>query len=216
MADGRLNAWRRLFRRALFIIDAANADQPSRLPWSFGGGTVLMLQYRHRVSRDIDIFVADPQWLGHLSPRLNDRAASITADYVEQANFVKLTFDDGEVDFIAAPALTSNPTRRQRIEGRNLHVERPAEIIAKKVFHRAAAFKARDYLDLAVVIRRDRRSLAGATSILRDRRSDLTNRIRTLDAALREDFAALEVLDGACSYDETVETVTAYLRDLGR
>lgn len=90
MADGRLNVWRGLFRRALAIIDAANADQPLRLPWSFGGGTVLMLQYRHRVSRDVDIFLADPQWLGHLSPRLNDKASALTSDYVEQANFVKL------------------------------------------------------------------------------------------------------------------------------
>ena len=25
--------------------------------WTFGGGTVLMLRYRHRFSKDVDIFV---------------------------------------------------------------------------------------------------------------------------------------------------------------
>lgn len=27
--------------------------------WTFGGGTVLMLHHRHRVSKDIDVFVPD-------------------------------------------------------------------------------------------------------------------------------------------------------------
>jgi len=51
--------------------------------WSFGGGTVLMRQYRHRFSKDIDIFVPDPQILPYLSPRLNETAESMTSDYQE-------------------------------------------------------------------------------------------------------------------------------------
>jgi len=57
--------------------------------WSFGGGTVLMRRYRHRVSKDVDIFVPDPQYLGYLSPRLNDAADSLTSKYLETANSVK-------------------------------------------------------------------------------------------------------------------------------
>jgi hypothetical protein len=31
--------------------------------WTFGGGTVLMLRHKHRISRDVEIFVPDPQYL---------------------------------------------------------------------------------------------------------------------------------------------------------
>ncbi|CCV09576.1 hypothetical protein MESS2_p70010 [Mesorhizobium metallidurans STM 2683] len=31
--------------------------------WSFGGGTAMMIQIGHRKSRDIDIFLDDPQLL---------------------------------------------------------------------------------------------------------------------------------------------------------
>lgn len=47
-------------------------------------GELLMLRYRHRFSRDIDLFVPDPQYLGFVTPRLSEAAESITSDYVEQ------------------------------------------------------------------------------------------------------------------------------------
>jgi hypothetical protein len=53
--------------------------------WTLGGGTVLMFRYRHRVSKDIDIFVPDPQYLGYVTPRLSDVAAEMTDDYTEMA-----------------------------------------------------------------------------------------------------------------------------------
>lgn len=59
MAEERLEAWKVLFRRALEIIDAVPAGTRYD-DWSFGGGTVLMRRFRHRVSRDVDIFVPDP------------------------------------------------------------------------------------------------------------------------------------------------------------
>jgi hypothetical protein len=216
MVDERLNAWRGLFRRALKIIAAAtsNAGQPP--PWSFGGGTVLMLRYRHRVSRDIDIFLDDPQWLGYLSPRLNDHAAALTGDYVEQSNFVKLTFAEGEIDFIVAQSLTRIPTRRQRVERHMVRVEQPAEIIAKKVFHRSESFKARDILDFAAAVERDRRALAAARDILRARRRAILRRIARHERALREDFAALDVLNDYWNFDQSVATVTSFLRALDR
>ncbi|MFT4197921.1 MAG: nucleotidyl transferase AbiEii/AbiGii toxin family protein [Pseudoxanthomonas sp.] len=74
--------------------------------WTLGGGTVLMFRYHHRLSKDIDIFVPDPQYFGFVSPRLSDVAAGLTSDYTEQAGtFVKLQFEEGEVDFVASPNL---------------------------------------------------------------------------------------------------------------
>lgn len=44
-----------------------------------------MLRYGHRFSKDIDIFVPDPQSLGFVTPWLSEVAESITMDYVEAA-----------------------------------------------------------------------------------------------------------------------------------
>jgi hypothetical protein len=54
-----------------------------------------MLRYQHRRSKDIDIFVPDPQYLGYVSPRLSDVAEAIATDYVEAANSVKLIRAEG-------------------------------------------------------------------------------------------------------------------------
>ena len=75
MAEDRLKAWETLFGRALEIIDSVAASGTRFDDWSFGGGTALMRRFRHRLSKDVDIFVPDPQFLGYMSPRLNDTAA---------------------------------------------------------------------------------------------------------------------------------------------
>ena len=100
-------AWQALLPRALTLIDEIRAhggiDDPF---WTLGGGTVLMFRHRHRLSKDIDIFVPDPQYLGFVTPRLNNVAADMTADYTEQPSaWVKLQFEEGEVDFVASPNL---------------------------------------------------------------------------------------------------------------
>jgi hypothetical protein len=80
-------------------------------PIRFGrwGGTVLMFRYHHRKSKDIDIFVPDPQYLGYVTPRLSDLAMEIASDYVEAAGYVKLIRTEGEIDFVASPNLTRQP-----------------------------------------------------------------------------------------------------------
>src|SRR5438552_13558 len=80
MVEDRMRAWETLFRRASSLIDSAGQSFER---WSFGGGTVLMRRHLHRFSKDIDIFVPDPQYLGYVSPRLNDVAAKMTSDYIE-------------------------------------------------------------------------------------------------------------------------------------
>lgn len=47
-------------------------------------------------SKDIDIFLHDPQYLTMLSPKLNDTAESIASDYTEMSNFIKITTPEGE------------------------------------------------------------------------------------------------------------------------
>ena len=102
MAENRLKTWETLFQRALILIDSVSASGTKLENWSFGGGTVLMRRHRHRVSKDIDIFIPEPQYLGYLNPRLSTDAELLTTHYDEQANFVKLYFPEGEIDFVAS------------------------------------------------------------------------------------------------------------------
>jgi predicted nucleotidyltransferase component of viral defense system len=207
MAQGRLKIWEKLFERALVLIDSVSAAGVTLDDWSFGGGTVLMRRHRHRVSKDIDIFVPDPQYLGHLSPRLNTRAESLTERYIEQSGSLKLIFPEGEIDFVASGPLTQHPTVGETLFGREVQVETSAEIVAKKVWHRGPEFTARDIFDLAMVTEKEPAALQQIKSILRDRRDVVLQRIAAHDEGLRESFAALEVLDYRRSYDECVALV---------
>lgn len=65
-----MEALRSLIRRAVARLRAIGLDNRD---WTWGGGTVLMLRYRHRQSRDVDIFVNDVR----ISPTC--RRASMTA-----------------------------------------------------------------------------------------------------------------------------------------
>jgi len=207
VADDRLKIWESLFQRALELIDSTSAAGVKMRNWSFGGGTVLMRRHRHRFSKDVDIFVPDPQYLGYLTPRLNDVADRMTSDYVEDGNSLKLRFPEGEIDFVASSALTPNPTTIESLYGRDVQVETSAEIVAKKVWHRGQRFTARDIFDLAMVCEYEPSALKTIQPILRDRREVVLNRIAGHEAALREDFAALEVLDYRRSFDECVDRV---------
>lgn len=76
----RPGPWRNLFRRAMQLMDHLESvtENPQ---WTFGGGTVLMLRLNHRHSKDIDLFVPDPQYLGYVNPRISDVAEAIAGDY---------------------------------------------------------------------------------------------------------------------------------------
>lgn len=207
MAEDRLNAWEILFRRALEIVDAVAASGTRFDDWSFGGGTVLMRRYRHRVSRDVDIFVPDPQYLGYVSPRLNDTAESLTSKYLETANSVKLFFPEGEIDFIASAPLTENPTVNETVLGRKVRVETTSEILAKKVWHRGQEFTARDIFDLALVATREPGAIESIRPMLRERREIIRTRIATGEKALRMAFSGLDTLEFKPGFDECVGIV---------
>ena len=207
MAEERLKSWETLFERALQLIDSTAKAGIRFEPWSFGGGTVLMRRHRHRFSRDIDIFVPSPQYLGYVHPGLNDVAGGMTDNYAEEGNSLKLIFREGEIDFIASEALTPKPTVSENILGREVNVETSAEIVAKKVWHRGPRFKARDMFDLALVMEREPRALDEIGPVLRDRREVVLAHITRAEEQLREDFAALEVLEYRPTYDECLRIV---------
>lgn len=207
MADAALQSWEVLFRRALDLIDSVQYAGVVLEDWSFGGGTVLMRRHRHRFSKDIDIFISDPQFLGCLTPRLNPRAEALTAHYLEQGGFLKLYFPEGEIDFVASAPLTQAPYQRELIFGRPVNVETSTEIVAKKVWHRGGDFTARDLFDLALVLEKEPEALREIAPVLRARRTAIFARIEVHDRALREAYEALQTLDYTPTYDECVALV---------
>ena len=209
-----MTGWETLLARALLILRSAAPAGSLAREWSLGGGTALMLRYRHRASEDIDIFVPDPQVLGYLSPRLNPVAESLTSNYLEQANFVKLYFPEGQIDFLVSAPLTPRPVTRETFLGQVIPLETPAEIVAKKIWHRAWAFAARDVFDLAAVLDREPAALSAIGDVIALRKSVLLQRLREGEDALREDFAALEALDFRPRFDDCFEAITGLLESL--
>lgn len=184
-------SWRSLLGAARRLLGGVEGRLGRRVDWALGGGTVLMLRYAHRVSRDIAVFLHDPQLLPHLSPRLNDQAEAIARDFVEASSFVKLRCEGGEIDFIVAPDLTDAARETLVVDGDQVMAETPVEIVTKKAFYRAADLRPRDLFDLAVVIDRAGPALDAATRVLAAKRDVLEARLRVLvprwrDAAARE------------------------------
>jgi hypothetical protein len=141
--------WEDLLSIALAIIDDINERGLGAPEIVLGGGTALMLRMRHRLSKDIDVFIHDAQWLAHLTPRLNDRVAGMVRDYSEQPNSVKLVMAKGDIDFVVAGSVTGvAPSEMLDFGGRKVTLETTEEILAKKLFYRAAFLKPRDAFDL--------------------------------------------------------------------
>ena len=83
-----------------------------------------MFRFRHRLSKDIEFFGYDAQWLALLSPRLNETAAAMASGYGEQANGVKIVMSEGDIDFIVAGDVAVPASReRTNLEGRDIGLD---------------------------------------------------------------------------------------------
>lgn len=144
--------WGSLLETALLLIEDAKATSKDNFAWTFGGGTVLMFHFQHRISKDIDIFLTDPQLLGFFNPKLSDFVAKSTSEYQDSDGYIKLLYPQGEVDFIVAPPATSCQPSVATFDDQELLLEHPVEIVAKKLKYRAKNGTGRDLFDLAATI----------------------------------------------------------------
>ena len=119
-----------------------------------------MLHAGHRLSKDVDAFITDPQYLPMLSPRLGGEDIWACDAYDESANHLKLVYPEGEIDFIIATPVTdlaSAPMTIPEEQGSTggqpvqIEVDHPVEIALKKLVYRAGLLKVRDIFDIAVV-----------------------------------------------------------------
>ena len=102
--------WEDLFKLAIRYLENNNIPNHA---WSFGGGTSLRLLYNHRESEDIDIFFTDRQFLSFFSPSINDFCLDSVKDYSVSENAIKLKFEKGDIDFIAAKRVTDYPVKKE-------------------------------------------------------------------------------------------------------
>ena len=208
-------AWKDLLPHALSLIEEIKSHGTSDPFWTLGGGTVLMFRYQHRLSKDIDIFVPDPQYLSFVTPRLSDVAAAISDQYAEdQSSYVKLIRPEGEIDFVASPNLTDSPFEMWHIDGHHIRVETAAEIIAKKLWHRGDRTTARDLFDLSLVIEREPEALIKAATFLLKNADVFINQITSRKTVLERQFAEIDTLAYTPSYDEAAERAATFLKSL--
>ena len=206
--------WRGLLQHAFSLVDEIALHGLPQPFWTFGGGTVLMLRHRHRFSKDVDIFVPDPQYLGFVSPRLSDLAESITHDYVEGPGYVKLLRPEGEIDFVASPNLTEAPFEMWSLLGREIRVETAAEIVAKKLWHRGDRATARDLFDLSLVIEREPDALQVAAPFLSRHAKEFVAQLASRRKVLQAQFAAIDTLDYRPTFDEAFARAAEFLYSL--
>lgn len=205
--------WRELFPHALALM-AHLESQTRNPPWTFGGGTVLMLRIGHRQSKDIDLFVPDPQYLGYVNPRLSGVAEQVSTDYEENAEFIKLFLPAGEIDIVVGASLVDQPFDVVTHEGRKIRVETCAEIIAKKMWHRGHHGKARDLFDLCAVADAEPGAIAVAAPFMRRHAAAFLQRFEARAALSQAEFEAIDALDFKRPFAQCLEQARDILRPL--
>lgn len=210
-AGGTPRTWKTLLSHALMVVGEIARHGRDDPFWTLGGGTVLMLRYGHRFSKDIDIFVPDPQSLGFVTPRLSDVAASITSEYVEAAGYVKLYLPEGEIDFVAAPNLTSPGFEIETILGHQIRVETSVEIIAKKMGHRGDHITGRDIFDFALIAEREPETLMPAREFMTRHAEALFQQLDERYTQLKKQFDAVDTLNFHPTFDTACLTLKSTL-----
>jgi hypothetical protein len=203
--------WRELFGPALRLM-AHLESQVTDPKWTFGGGTVLMLRIGHRQSKDIDLFIPDPQMLGYISPRLSDEAEALSTDYEENAEFIKFYLPAGEIDVVVGTSLTANPFDEVIHEGRKLRVETCAEIVAKKLWHRGDRGAVRDLFDLCAVADAEPAAIEQAAPFFARHGATFLQRLDERAGIARQEFAAIDALRFTRSFDDCLAQAQVLLK----
>jgi hypothetical protein len=189
--------WKKVLKSAFNLFEDLEQKGFGTPPFSLGGGTVLMFRFKHRLSKDIDFFGYDVQWLSLLSPRLNEVAAAMATDYTEQANGIKIVMPHGDIDFvISADVVIPVDRTLVTMNGRKIQIDPTSEILAKKLYYRAAHFKTRDVYDMSAAIDLDPNSARIAVQASKHRKDTLLNRLTDLSRVQENDL-----LNGIIPYD---------------
>lgn len=191
--DGPHNdAWKALLPSCFRVVDEVIRNHGVDFPLRIGGGSMLLRRYGHRKSMDIDLFVTDVMLVRWCSPTSNEAASDLFADYSEEANAVKLITGMQEIDIIAvAPIIVEHAVDQAILEGRDVLIERPREILAKKVVYRGRTLPVRDMFDMACVAVAEPDEIASMLPALTlTHLNDLDARLRELEPIWVEEMAS--------------------------
>lgn len=192
-----LSIWRVLLNRTFEGL-ARLSERGQPVPnWTLGGGTALMLALGHRLSKDIDAFIDDPQYLGILDPDVGAEGVWPCIGSDRQGHYPKIVFPEGEIDFIAAGATTELPASIREVDGLTLAIQHPVEIAVSKMRHRPRTLKVRDIFDIAAVDQVHADSLAENLHRLSAMKADLLARLGDLSPShYRAEMAEIDILRG--------------------
>lgn len=196
--------WRVLLDRTFEGL-ARVSERGQPIPrWVLGGGTGLMVTLNHRLSQDIDAFIEDPQYLGMLDPEIGAEGIWNCTASDRQAHYLKIVFAEGEIDFIAAGAITALPTSAHQIDDRAVTLQHPVEIAISKLYHRPRTLKVRDIFDIAAVARVDEALLRKQLHLLSPMKRELQERAGEIDPSYyRSEMREIVVLEGWESLEDT-------------
>ena len=213
-----MSNWRLLLSRTVVGLEQLKQQGQAVPEWVLGGGTALMLHANHRLSKDIDAFIDDPQYLGIMSPKVTEVWNCRTWD--EMAHYLKLIYTEGEIDFIVSGPLSGLGTHTFEIDLTDLpaarkvsiQVEHAAEIALKKMHYRPTMLKPRDIFDIAVADSIDHDALVGNLSTISDKKTALTKRLDAIDPKfLQSELAELDIQAG---WDDQKKNCLATTRSL--
>ena len=166
--DGPHNdRWKPLLRFATAIWDEISARHKIAVPLRIGGGSMLLRRYRHRRSWDLDLFVSDVRFVRWASPVHNAAAADLFPDHQEEATALKLVIGMQELDVIAAaPVFDPDAVEEAVLLDRAVLIERPREILAKKLIYRGRRLQPRDVFDFSTVAVEEPVEVAALVTVL--------------------------------------------------
>jgi hypothetical protein len=215
-----LSNWHALLDRAIRGLQILQETNVAPDEWVLGGGTALMLHHQHRMSKDIDIFIDDAQYLPYLSPRLGGEAIWETNLYDEAAHYLKLRYPEGEIDFIVSAQITETIVQPFKVPGDavsgipeyEFFIEHPVEIGIKKLWHRGSELKVRDAFDLAVIAQHHERLLLSNLHYIRSKKTVILERLNRINP----DFflAEIEELDILPEYAQLALDSLSVTRDI--
>lgn len=186
-----MSYWRLLLKRTISGLSKLQQLGQPVPSWVLGGGTALMVHTNHRLSKDVDAFIDDPQYLSYISPRLVSENIWSCDAYDETAHYLKLVYPEGEIDFIVASKFTSIPDLAKTIDGDTVSIEHPVEIAIKKLHYRGPQLKVRDIFDIAVVDRFASELLAMNLPLIAGKKVSILTRL----AAIKPGYAKAELTE---------------------
>lgn len=209
----RPGVWTELFPHALRLMTHLESQIQNPL-WTFGGGTVLMLRIGHRQSKDIDLFVPDPQYLGYINPRLSDVAEEVSTEYEENSEFIKLFLPAGEIDVVVGESLTDAPYDIATCMGQPVKFETCAEIIAKKMWHRGHLAKARDLFDLCAVATAEPSAIEVVAPFMKKHGAAFLQRLELRAEFVEAEFNAIDALGFRPTFAESMVLAATIIEPL--